>query len=231
MKKKCSLLLLLALFAGVSLAEDLRGTYEFPPSGGSEGHTTIIQLTEDDEGNYSALVTILDETIEGTNVKVSDDEFSFDTEVKTQIGDMSQAWRVKVADSVATLSMLGDVGGQSDSMTLRGQLVKDIVGTYKFPPPEGISGDTTTIQLTKDQEGIYSAQVTVGEEMIEATNVIAKEDEFSFDSEVKTQIGDMTQAWKVQVAEGEVTLSILSDIGGQSQSMTLKGDLVNEDSD
>ena len=94
-----------------------------------------------------------------------------------------------------------------------------------------MTGDSTTVKLTKDAEGNYSVLVTVGDESIDATNVIVKDDEFSFDTEVETQIGDMNQAWRVQVAEGEVTLSILADIGDQSELMTLKGTLVNEETD
>ena len=105
---------------------------------------------------------------------------------------------------------------------------KDLSGTYEFRPPESSLGDSTTVQLEKDNEGNYSVQVTVDDETIEATNVSVKDDEFSFDTEAKTQIGDMTQSWKVQVTEDKVTSSILLDIGGQSQSISLKGEFVKK---
>ena len=183
------LLVPLALFASIALANDLSGTYEFRPPDGSLGDTTTVQLEKDDEGNYSAQVTGDDETIKATNVIVSERQFSFDIETETPIGNMHQALKVQIDEGKVTLSILSDIGGQSQLNTLQGALVKNIDGTYEFPPPDGITGDSTTVKLTKDDEGNYSAQVAVGDETIDASNVIVKDDEFSFDTEVETQIG------------------------------------------
>ena len=226
---KSILLITLSLIAGLSLAETLSGTYEFPPPEGLEGDSAIVKLDKDEEGNYLAQVTVAEETIKGTNVVVGENQFSFDIEVKTQEGDMSQAYTVQLDDGGVQLSILSELGGRSESMTFKGVLVKEIEGTYTFPPPEGVNGDTTKIQLSKDDQDNYTVSVTVGEETIETKNVMVKGEEFSFDAETKTQIGDMTQAWKVQVTDGEATLSILSNVGGQGQSLTLKGSLETDE--
>ena len=223
MTKSTLLLVPLVLIASITFAKDLSGTYEFRPPEGSPGVTTTVQLARDDEGNYSAQLSFIDETIKATNVIVNEDKFSFDIEIETPIGNMHQAMKVQVAEGEVTLSILSDIDGQSESISLKGALVKNIEGTYEFPPPDGAPGDSTTIQLTKDEGDKFSATVTIDDETIKATNVIVNDEEFSFDTEVKTQIGDMTQAWKVQVAGDEVSLSVLADVGGQSNSVTLMG--------
>ena len=106
----------------------------------------------------------------------------------------------------------------SDSVT--------IVGKYVFPPPGGISGDTTTIQITTDDEGTYSVQVNVGDEMIESTIVSVTVDDIWFYTEVSTPIGDLDQVWKVQRTEADndkTSVSILSGIDDEFNSVTLKG--------
>lgn len=222
-------LITLSMIAGLSLAETLSGTYEFPPPEGLEGDSAIIKLEKDEDGNYLAQVTVAEETIKGTNVIVGESQFSFDIKVKIQEGEMSQAYKVQLDDDGITLSILSDLDGRSESMTFKGRLIKEIEGTYTFPPPEGVNGDTTKIQLAKDDQDNYTVSGTVGDETIEATNVIVKSEEFSFDTVTKTQNGDMTQAWKVQVSVGEATLSILAEVGGQSQSITLKGSLETDE--
>ncbi len=226
---KVMLLVTMALFAFLSLADDLSGTYEFPPPEGMEGDSAIVQLYKGEEGKYFAQVSVAEETIEGTNVVVGENQFSFDIVVETPDGDMLQVYTVKLDDGKFTLSILSDLGGRSQSITLKGKVVNEIEGSYTFPPPEGVQGDTTKIQLAKNEDDNFSVIVTVGTETIEALNVIVKSEEFSFDTEVKTEIGNMSQAWKIEVADNEATLSILADVGGQSQSMTLKGSRVEEE--
>lgn len=221
----------LALFASTSFAKDLSGTYEFPPPEGTEGDAAIVQLHRVEEGKYSAQVTVAEETIEGTNVVVGEDQFSFDIEVKTPGGDMSQAYRVQLVDGEVTLSILSDLGGRSQSMTFKGKLVKNIEGTYKFPPQEGLQNGTTIIQLAKDDEENFSVTVTVFDESTEGTNIKVSEDQFSFDTAVKTESGNKSQAWKVEITDDEAKLTVLAVVAGQSQSITLKGKLVDEETD
>lgn len=228
---KLMLFFTIALGTFCSLAEELSGTYEFPPPDGLEGDSAIVQLNIDEEGNYLAQVTSAEVTIVGTNVVVGENQFSFDIEVDTPDGDMLQVYTVKLEEGEVTLSILSELGGRSESMSFKGKLVKEIEGTYKFPPPEGIQGDTTSIHLTKDDDDGFSVKVTVGDETIEATNVRVGENQFSFDTETKTQIGNMSQTWKVEIAYDKATLSVLADVGGQSQSMTLKGKRSNEDTE
>ncbi len=228
---KLMLLGTIALFAVPSFAEELSGTYEFPPPDGLEGDSAIVQLNKIEDGNYKVQVSVAEQTIEGTNIVVGENQFSFDIVVDTQEGDMLQVYTVKLDEGEFSLSILSELGGRSESITLKGKLVKEIEGTYTFPPPEGTQGDTTEVQLAKSNDGNFSVTVTVGDETIEATNVRVGEDQFSFDTETKTQIGDMSQAWKVEVADDKATLSVLADVGGQSQSMTLKGSRVEEETE
>lgn len=231
MNMKCLILALLVSVASFGIAEDLSGTYEFPPPDGLEGDAALVQLSKDAEGNYFAQVTVAEETIEGTNVVLGENQFSFDIEVKTEDGDMSQTYKVQLGDGEVTLSILSELGGRSESMTFIGKLLREIEGRYEFPPPEGVEGDTTIVQLIKNEEGKHVVQVKVGDETVEATNVIVKEDEFSFDTEVKTQIGNMFQSWKIQVTDATATLSMLADVGGKSDSMTLTGTRDTEETD
>lgn len=228
-KVKVALLLMVAVFAFLSFAEELSGTYEFPPPEGMEGDSAIVQLYKGEEGKYFAQVSVAEETIEGKNVVIGESQFSFDIVVETPDGDMLQVYTVKLDEGEVTLSILSELGGRSEAMSFEGRLVKEIEGTYTFPPPEGIQGDTTKVQLAKSDDDNFSVTVTVGDETIEATNVRVGEDQFSFDTETKTQIGNMIQAWKIEVADNEATLSILADVDGQSESMTLKGSRVDEE--
>lgn len=228
---KLILLVIVVLFAGIALGKDIQGSYEFPPPDGLEGDTAIVRLDQDDKGNHFAQVTVAEETIEGTNVVVGENQFSFDIEVETQDGAMSQTYKIQLADGEVSLSILYELGGRSESVTLTGKRLREIEGIYHFPPPMGAEGDTTTVQLTKNEEGNHAVQVIVGTDSIDASNVVVKDDEFSFDTEVETQIGIMSQSWKVQIADSEATLSVLADVGGQSQSMTLKGMRETEDTD
>lgn len=116
-------LVFLLLVAGVSVAADIEGTYELPPPEGEDGDTTTLQLKKDDEGNFSAQVTVLGETVAGTDVDVDKGKFSFTTLVKTQIGDMTQTWNGEVEDEKVTVHVVADVGGRSSSVTLKGKLV------------------------------------------------------------------------------------------------------------
>ncbi|MYC24385.1 MAG: hypothetical protein F4X56_00535 [Gammaproteobacteria bacterium] len=224
---KLMLLVTILLLAFLSIAEELSGTYEFPPPDGLEGDSAIIQLDKDEEGNYLSQVTVGEETIEGTNIVIGENQFSFDIVVETPDGDMLQVYTVKLDEDEFTLSILSELGDLSQSISLKGTRLKEIEGTYSFPP-EGVRGDTTTIHLAKDDDNKFSVVVTVGDETFEAENVVVSGDQFSFDTEVKTQVGEMSQAWKVEVADDEVTLSVLADVGGQSESMTLKGNRVDE---
>ncbi|MXZ44122.1 MAG: hypothetical protein F4Z01_03975 [Gammaproteobacteria bacterium] len=226
---KSILLITLSLIAGLSLAETLSGTYEFPPPEGLEGDSAIVKLDKDEEGNYLAQVTVAEETIKGTNVVVGENQFSFDIEVKTQEGDMSQAYKVQLDDGEVSLSILSELGGRSESMTFAGKLINEIVGTYKFLPQEGLQNDTTTIQLAKDDEDNFSVKVTVFDKTIEGTNIRVSEDHFSFDTEVKNQNGNKFQSWKVKIEDDEVKLTVLAEVGGQSQSITLKGSLETDE--
>ncbi|MXZ56514.1 MAG: hypothetical protein F4077_09270 [Gammaproteobacteria bacterium] len=228
---KLMLLVTIALSAVLSLAEELSGTYEFPPPDGMEGDSAIVQLNKDEDGNYLAQVTSAEVTIEGTNIVVGEHQFSFDIEVETPDGDMLQVYTVKLDEDEVTLSILSELGGRSEAMSFKGKLVKEIEGTYTFPPPEGAHGDTTKIQLAKTDDDNFSVTVTVGTETIEAKNVRVGEDQFSFDTETKTQIGDMSQAWKVEISDDQATLSVLADVDGQSESMTLKGNRISEDAE
>jgi len=231
LKVKVMLLMMMALFAFLSRAEDLSGTYEFPPPEGMEGDSAIVQLYKGEEGKYFAQVSVAEETIEGTNTVVGENQFSFDIVVETPDGDMLQVYTVKLDDGKFTLSILSELGGRSQSITLKGKVVNEIEGSYTFPPPEGVQGDTTKVRLAKNEDDDFTVIVTVGTETIEATNIIVKNEEFSFDTEVKTEIGNMSQTWKIEVADYEATLSILADVGGQSEAMTLKGKRIHEDTE
>lgn len=231
MNMKYLILVLFASMTSFAIAKDLTGKYEFPPPDGLEGDAAVIQLNKVDEKNYFAQVTVADETIVGTNVLVGENQFSFNIEVKTEHGDMSQTYKVLLVEGEVTLSILSELGGRSESMTFRGKLLIEIEGTYEFPPPEGVEGDTTIVQLTKNKEGNHAVQVIVGDETVEAINVIVKEDAFSFDTEVETQIGKMFQSWKLQVTDAGVTLYMSADVGGTSESLTLKGTRGTEETD
>ena len=207
LKVKVMLLLTMASFALLSFAEELSGTYEFPPPEGMEGDSAIVQLYKGEEGMYFAQVSVAEETIEGENIVVGESQFSFDIVVETPDGDMLQVYTVTLDDGEVSLSILSELGGRSEAMSFKGRLVNEIEGTYTFPPPEGTQGDTTKVQLAKSDDDNFSVEVTVGDETIEATNVRVGEDQFSFDTETKTQIGDMSQAWKVEVSDYEATLS------------------------
>ena len=224
---KLIVLVTVVLLAFLSIAEGLSRTYEFPPPDGLEGDSAIVQLNKDDEGNYLATVTVAEETIEGENVVVGEDLFSFDIVVETPDGDMSQAYTVKLDEEEFTLSIQSEHGDLSRSISLKGTPVNEIEGTYTFPP-EVDQGDTITIHLAKDDDDDFSVMVTVGDETFEEKNVVVSGNQFSFNTKVKTQIEEMFQAWKVEVTNGEATLSILADIGGQSVSLTLKGNQVDE---
>lgn len=231
MNTKHLILPLLVSVPSFGIAEDLSGTYEFPPPDGLEGDSAIVELNKDDEGNYSAQVTVAEESIKGTSIVVEEKQFSFEIEVKTQAGDMTQTYLVQLVDGEVTLSVLSELGGRSESMTFNGKLLREIEGTYEFPPPEGVEGDTTIVQLTKNKEGNHAVQVIVGDETVEAINVLVKEDAFSFDTEVETQIGKMFQSWKLQVTDAGVTLYMSADVGGTNESMTLKGTRGSEETD
>ena len=231
MNMKYLILPLLVSIASFGIAEDLSGRYEFPPPDGLEGDSAIVELNKDDEGNYSAQVTVAEESIKGTSIVVEENQFSFEIEVKTQAGDMTQTYLVQLVEGEVTLSVLSELGGRSESMTFSGKLLREIEGTYEFPPPEGVEGDTTIVQLAKNKEGNHAVQVIVGDETVEATNVIVKKDAFSFDTEVETQIGNRFQSWKIEVADTTATLSMSADVGGVSESMTLKGARDTKDSD
>ena len=41
----------------------------------------------------------------------------------------------------------------------------------------------------------------------------------------------MSQAWKVEISDDQATLSVLADVDGQSESMTLKGNRISEDAE
>lgn len=105
-------------------------------------------------------------------------------------------------------------------------LADGLSGKYEFQPPDGMDGDTAIVQLNEDDEGNHSAQVTVAEETIKGTNVVVGENEFSFEIEVEMQDEVMSQTYKVQLDDGEVTLSVMSELGGRSESMKFKGKLV-----
>ena len=231
MNMKYLILVLFASMASFAIAKDLTGKYEFPPPDGLEGDAAMIQLNQDDEENYIAQVTVAEETIVGTNVLVGENQFSFDIKVKTEEGDMSQTYKVQLVEGEVTLSILSELGGRSESMTFRGKLLIEIEGTYEFPPPEGVEGDTTIVQLTKNNEGTHAVQVRVGDETFMGTNVIVNENAFSFDTEVETQLGNMFQSWKIEVADTTATLSMLADVDGSSESMTLNGKRVTKKSD
>ena len=226
---KLMLLGTIALFAVLSFAEELSGTYEFPPPDGLEGDSAIVQLNKDEDGNYKAQVSVAEQTIEGTNIVVGESQFSFDIVVETPDGDMLQVYTVKLDEGEVTLSIRSELGGRSEAMSFKGKLVTDIEGTYTFPPPEGAQGDTTKVQLAISDDDNFSVTVTVGAETIEATNVRVGEDQFSFDRETKTQIGTMSQTWKIEVDDNAATLTILADNDGQSEAMTLKGERIDED--
>ncbi|MYD44887.1 MAG: hypothetical protein F4W92_00825 [Gammaproteobacteria bacterium] len=228
---KLMLFVTVMLFTVLSLAEELSGTYEFPPPDGLEGDSAIVELNRNEEGNYSAQVSVAEQTIEGKNIVVGENQFSFDIVVETPDGDMLQVYTVKLDKDEFTLSILSELGDRSQSISLKGKLVKELDGTYTFPPPEGTQGDTTKIQLTKDDDENFYVMVAVGDETIEASNVRVSRDQFSFDTEVKTQLGDMSQTWKIEIADDQATLSILADVDGQNESMTLKGKRVDEEAD
>lgn len=217
------------LLASTYFAKELSGTYEFPPPDGLEGDAAIVQLTKGEEGQYFAQVTVADETIEGANVVVSETQFSFDIEVKTHEGDMLQVYTVSLEKGEYTLSIMTEQGDLSRSLSLKGTLVKEIEGTYSFQPQEGIKNSTTTIQLAKDDEGNFSVSVTVFDKTIEGTNIRVSKDQFSFDTEVKTQNGNKYQTWKVELEDDEAELTVLADVGIQTQSITLKGKRVDEE--
>ena len=224
-------LLALILMTGISFADGLSGTYEFLPPDGMEGDTAIVQLNEDDEGNYFAQVTVAEETIEGTNIFVGENEFSFEIEIEMQDEVMSQTYKVQLDDGEVTLSVMSELGGRSESMTFKGKLVITLEGNYEFWPPEGARGPNVLLQLTRDDDDNFSVEVTVGDDTIETKNLAVSQSQFSFDTEIDDPTGGESQSWKIQVTDCEAKLLIYANVDDEFQSMTLKGTRVEEDTE
>lgn len=105
------------------LTYDLEGTYEFPPPQGGQSQLTTVQLIKNDETDYAAKVTMLDKTIQASNIIVSEDQFSFDTESKAENGETSQTWTVKIEAGNVYLSRSSDDTDENQSMTVQGKIV------------------------------------------------------------------------------------------------------------
>ncbi|MYC24383.1 MAG: hypothetical protein F4X56_00525 [Gammaproteobacteria bacterium] len=224
----------LGLLANSMSAQNLSGTYEFPEPYGLEGGTYIVQLNKDEEGNYSVSLTISEIDYKGKNVMVSENRFTFEIEPPPPLGtdiQITQFWKIQIADGEANLSIDYEIGGESESISVKGRLVLNLEGTYEFPPPKGLPEDTISVQLMRDEENNIAVTVTVGDDTIKANNIVVGEDQFSFDTEVDTPIGNMSQTFKIKVSDTDATLSIVVDVDGQSELMTLKGMLIDEKTD
>ena len=221
--KKHLLLVALGFAATLAFAKDLTGVFEIPRAEGEEGDIPRVEVTIHDNGTYSARLLIGDfiaSTGGGRDPKIS-------IKTKFRIGQVLQTWQVSLAQDEITMSMKeGDVI-QSREHTWIGKLTYDFEGIFEFPPPEGETDDVILVELIKNHEDEYSAQVTVHDEVVRAANVTVVEDQFTFDVETSTPDGTKSKSWTVAIIDGKINLTLLSEEDGKDSTLTRLGRLIN----
>lgn len=229
MKLSSLLLALVAFCASSSFATGLIGTYEIPRPFDKDGGAVKVQLILNPEYSNSAHLSIASEKIDSTMFLLVADKFTMGTSAVSTVDEpWFEKWKVAVEDDAVTVSVDQLIEGKLHTQKWHGQFTFGLVGTYEFPPPEGVEGETTTIQLTKNEEDNYVASVSVLDMTIQTSNVIVDDGQFSFVTQSPLQTEDTSQTWRVLVANDGVTLSLTSDIEGKSHSMELKGKPVHE---
>lgn len=229
MKTKHLLLVPLVMVALVTFAKELTGYFEIPQVKGKSSPIAQLRVTKEREGIYSARMWIGTDQWNTSAYQRVGEEFTFRT--TTDWDDVIYSWEFSVSYNEVTITLEETKKGHSQEHIWTGKLTYDLEGTYEFPPPQGVQGHLTTVQLIKNDETDYSAKVTVFDKAIQVSNIIVSEDRFSFDTESKAENGETSQTWTVKIEAGNVYLSKSPVDIGQNKSMTVQGKIVNGESD
>lgn len=208
MNKNGLLLSTLILFATVSRAEDLLGIFEIPQVEGEENFTAKVETKIDDEGTYSARV-VIGEFEASSWPRLSNANFSLQSGIL--MGGIYQVWRVSLEQDEVTILVQETYDTETREHTWTGKLSYDLEGTFEFPPSEGETGDTIGVRLFKNDEDNYSVEVLELDETVHATNVTVIENQFTFNTPTNTPDGEMSQSWSVEITNGKIILTELSD--------------------
>ena len=122
MQKLKFLAALIVLFASATVFAKVAGTYvlEFEGMGDRGGETTLT-FAVDDEGTYSATMGSDRGDMEGNDVEVDGNEFSFSITMETPRGDMTMSYSGSVEDG----ELSGTLDMQGYEMSFTGKLKEE----------------------------------------------------------------------------------------------------------
>lgn len=220
---------------------NIKGTYEIYPPTFDEVHppaetasdNVILELTKADDGEYSVKLSNEEQSVNGTEIKVSGNKFTFETSIRDGSDKQLQIWECVVNDGELSIEFTDMIVETTDPEIFRGKLLVDrdiqlvdtiIEGTYElYPPDADIEDSKPILELTEHVDGEYSVKLTYEDQSVNGTEVKVTGNKCTFKTNVsETEIVD----WECAVIDGKLSVAPTLLKVTTVPSLKLKGKLL-----
>lgn len=221
---------------------NIEGTYEIRHSESSEDNITLVELTKDGDGHYSATVSYDDQSTSTNDVVVSGNEFTFKImESYEEVGDFELTWKCTINDDELSVKFTELLIESFPTITIQGSLLDEtdlhqagtsIEGTFEMSPPiEGVEGNAI-LELTRESDGDHSAKISFEDQStglevtIKGTEVAVVGNKCTFKTSFRyVDLSNFILNWECTNNDGELTVEI-TPLGIESPAAFLKGKLL-----
>lgn len=218
---------------------NIEGTYEIYMPESMDVDKAILELTKNRAGEYSVKVTADDQSLEGTDVIVIGNKCVFKTAYTKDTDISFQTWKCTMNDGELSVEFSEKWVESFRPITMKGKLIVDaelqqdepsIQGRYEIYSPSPHYDDqfgSTILDLTKDDHGEYSIELTTEDQSFNGTEVKVIGNKCTFKINVpSSEPNNFILAFECTVNDGELTVEYTQLDVHTSPTLSFKGKLL-----